>query len=294
MKKYKVEQQSSNLDLRVNFNKAKEDPDFLKLIKELDLSEDILMKYTTSLLEAAKEKKNCDSCKGLSECKNKVPGSYLAPIKNKNGIDFAYIDCEFKQKEQYKKNMSFYDLPIRLREASFSNVFTDDDTRVIIIKKMKAFYNSYMQKEKVKGIYLHGSFGSGKSYLIAALFNECAKKGVKSIMIHVPELVRSIKESFYTDYSERFELLKNVELLLLDDIGAEHLTPWARDEVLEPILQYRMDQELPTFFTSNLNPKELEKHFIISEDKLKAKRIIERIFEVAEPIKLASKNMRKI
>lgn len=294
MKKYKIDQETSNLDLRVNFNKAKEDPDFLKLIKDLDLSEEILMKYTSSLLESVNEKRNCKKCKGLSECKNEIQGSYIAPVKNKNGIDFVYIDCEYKQKEQYKKNVSFFDLPVRLKDASLSNIYTDDESRVVIIKKMMSFLKNYTNKEKTKGLYLYGSFGSGKSYLIAALFNELAKKGVKCVMVHVPELVRSIKDSFSTDYSERFDLLKNVDLLLLDDIGAEYLTPWSRDEVLEPILQYRMDQELPTFFTSNYDPKQLENHFMLSDDKMKAKRLIERVLEVSEPIKLASKNMRKI
>ncbi len=41
-------------------------------------------------------------------------------------------------------------------------------------------------------------------------------------------------------------------ILMLDDIGAEEITPWARDEVIGPLLHYRMVQELPTFFSSNL------------------------------------------
>ena len=47
-------------------------------------------------------------------------------------------------------------------------------------------------------------------------------------------------------------------MLLLDDIGAENTSNWSRDEVLGPILQYRMENHLPTFFTSNLTMDELE------------------------------------
>ena len=61
------------------------------------------------------------------------------------------------------------------------------------------------------------------------------------------------------------------------EIGAEHLTSWSRDEVLEPILQHRMDEELPTFFTSNYTVDELEKHFVVNDEKMKARRIIERV-----------------
>ena len=42
-------------------------------------------------------------------------------------------------------------------------------------------------------------------------------------------------------------MIKQIPLLLIDDIGAEKLTDWARDEILGSILQYRMDFKLPTF-----------------------------------------------
>ena len=105
----------------------------------------------------------------------------------------------------------------------------------------------------VKGCYLHGSFGCGKSYLVAALLNELAKKDVNVIMMYYPEMLRRLKESFngedtFANYMREFKM---VDILLIDDIGAETVTPWNRDEVLGTILQYRMDNNLKTFFTSN-------------------------------------------
>ena len=92
------------------------------------------------------------------------------------------------------------------------------------------------------------------------------------------------------------EYIKKVPLLLIDDIGAESTTPWSRDEILMPILQYRMDSSLPTFFTSNCTLKELESHFSNSKngiEEVKARRIIERIKQLTEEIKLVSDNLRK-
>lgn len=57
-----------------------------------------------------------------------------------------------------------------------------------------------------------------------------------------------------------------------------------------------MDNGLPTFFTSNLNLEELEEHLKTttnSTDKIKARRIIERIKQLTEPLELVSKNLRK-
>lgn len=293
MKKMTFDESSSQLDLKVKFKKALEDKYFYQICKSLDLSEEVLMRYTTTLQDAAVEFKNCSNCKGLEKCQNLIKGSLFKANKSNMGINFSYVKCALSLKDKYKDNVVYFDLPLKIKEASISNIYTDDKSRVEIIKKMKKFLDSYMKGEHPKGIYLYGSFGAGKSYLIAALFNEFAKKDIKSIMVHVPELLLSIKDSFDDDYSERFDAVKNTPLLLLDDIGAEHLTPWARDEVIEPILQYRMDQELPTFFTSNYSIKEIEKHFIVNDDKMKAKRIIERINQVSEPIELIGKNRRK-
>jgi len=96
-------------------------------------------------------------------------------------------------------------------------------------------------------------------------------------------------------YEERFEYIKKVPLLLIDDIGAENLSAWGRDEILGPILQYRMDEHLPTFFTSNLTLTELEDHLSVASgktDKVKARRIVERIKQLTVPLELIGKNRR--
>ena len=150
----------------------------------------------------------------------------------------------------------------------------------------------------MKGLYLTGNFGCGKTYLVSAALNELAKKNHQIAIIYYPEFLRSLKESFGDSetYNEKFRLAKNVEILLLDDIGAETMTEWSRDEVLGTILQYRMQEGLTTFFTSNLTIEELEEHFSTSArgiEKVKAKRIIERIKHLTIEMTLVSENKRE-
>ena len=125
-----------------------------------------------------------------------------------------------------------------------------------------------------------------------------AKQGKRVAIIYYPEFLRTLKESFGTDedFKHKFNYIKKVEYLLLDDIGAETLTEWSRDEILGTILQYRMEEKLPTFFTSNLTINELETHLATSTkqiDKVKAKRIIERIKQLTEEMTMISENKRK-
>ena len=281
--------------IKQNYIKALEDEAFRKLITQYKIDEEVGMKYTSRLMDSSKEHTNCSNCPSLAACSNSVRGFCLTPKQNKNTINFSYDMCKYLKKEEYRENVQVFDVAKDIKNASIKNIYTNDKNRIEIIKAIKNFINEYKKGPNPKGIYLHGSFGSGKTYLISALFNELAKSGTTSVIIHTPELLRSLKDSFSTDYSEKFYLLKHTPLLLLDDIGAEYLTAWGRDEVIEPILQYRMDEGLPTFFTSNFTILELEKHFTTASnsiDKVKARRIIERIKQLSVEIELISKNLR--
>ena len=289
MKKQSFEYNDMDLDLK--FEKAKDNKSFCFIAKSLDLPASTLKKYTSQLLDCSNEYDNCKNCKGIEFCKNEITGEMLKASKSGNGIDVSYVTCRYKQKDKYKENISIFDVPTSLRNANIKDIVLDGN-RKEVIKNIQKFYKDYLDGKKPKGLYLVGDFGTGKSYIIAALFNSLAKDGKQSVIVHVPELIREIKDSFDKDYSERFEILMNTELLLLDDIGAEYLTPWARDEVLEPILQHRMDENLTTFFTSNFDFKGLEKHFTINGEEVKAKRIMERIKYLSEEEKLICKNFR--
>ena len=281
----------------VNSNKT-----LKKIVSKLKLPDEYLMKYTSKLEECAQEIDNCSKCKGLDYCKNSYKGHILSPdILNENLV-FDEIPCKYylKNEEQnkYKKNIYLFEVPKEIKEASMKNIHLDDSERYDIIKWLKNFIDTYTPKKGTKGLYLTGNFGCGKTYLISACLNELAKKDHKIAIIYYPEFLRSLKESFgdNDEYNEKFNFIKKTELLLIDDIGAETMTEWSRDEVLGTILQYRMQEGLTTFFTSNLTIKDLEEHFSISSkgvEKVKAKRIIERIKQLTTEKMMVSANKRK-
>ena len=83
---------------------------------------------------------------------------------------------------------------------------------------------------------------------------------------------------------------------MMDDIGADAMSSWIRDEVFGVILQYRMQEQLPTFFSSNFTMNELEQHLAVTqrgdEEPLKAKRIMERIRYLTKEIEMTGRNRR--
>lgn len=285
-------------ELKKSYEEAKKDYDFSKLIDKLNLPDEVLMKYTSSLMNCAKEALNCKGCPGLFNCKNEIKGYVATPRVENNTIFIDYIACSYQQalNNESDKNVYKFDIPKEIANARMSEIFVDDKARIKIIEYLTDFIDNFKKNKNQKGLYLSGSFGTGKTYMIAAMFNEVAKVGVKSAIIYWPEFLRSLKGSFGTDFNEKFDYIKKVPLLLIDDIGAENVTSWSRDEILGPILQYRMLEELPTFFTSNFTIDQLESHFANTNggevEALKARRIIERIRYLAVELALVGKSRR--
>ena len=298
-----MEQLKTIKDLKENketlakeFNEAKKDEYFNKIVSKLKLKPEYLEKYTSLIEESSLEFRNCSNCKGILECKNKVTGfAYLPKIVEGNLI-FEYKPCRFKKsqlkKEKSLKNIKNFNTPDFLKDASISKIYKTDKNRFKVINWLLDFLDNYEKGNK--GLYLHGNFGCGKTYLIAATLNELSKSGYTSSVIFWPEFIRDM---FSDTFKENLDYVKKVDLLLIDDLGAEGVSSWNRDEILGTILQYRMQEELPTFITSNLNIKELEDHLSVTtsnkSEKVKAKRIIERVKQLTIDTEMLGHNNRK-
>ena len=195
-----------------------------------------------------------------------------------------------------KKRLKLINLPSSLKNVSFLDVYRDDVARLAVLNRMIKFVNDY--PENRKGLYLYGDFGVGKSFMVAALAHDLSeKRGVSSTLLHYPSFVIDVKNAIGDgNVKNLVDEIKQAEVLILDDIGAEQSTPWVRDEVLQVILQYRMQEDLPTFFTSNFNFEDLEKHFAKGKNRndetWEARRVMERIRYLAEETRLEGENRR--
>lgn len=277
---------------------ALKDPEFKSLVNRLELTDQVGCKYTSKLETSVKELHNCSNCKNLLECKNKVNGCVYYPNKEDNRLRFDYVACKYMKEKIIEDNhrSQVFEEPLAIKNAKMADIDKKDKNRLEVIKWVGNFYKAYQTNKEIKGLYLHGSFGSGKSFIVAALLNELAKNGANTVIIYYPEMLRRLKESFSDDFGELMRKIKTSDVLLIDDIGAESVTSWSRDEILGTILQYRMDSHLPTFLTSNLNISELESHLANTKNSVdipKAKRIIERIKQLTDDLELISENRRK-
>lgn len=116
--------------------------------------------------------------------------------------------------------------------------------------------------------------------------------------MHFPSFAVEMKQAIGQNTTgEKLEAVKKAPILMLDDIGADSMSSWIRDDVLGVILQYRMQEQLPTFFSSNFDMKQLgEEHLRMTQrgedEPLKAQRIMERVRYLSKEIKMIGENRR--
>ena len=269
-----------------------ENPFLNNFFIEHDLDSETIEKYLLDLMSFNKEKQACLQCKGLSECALTNRG--LEPhISYREGkVLYSYKECKFlrsaKRKESQMGHIDAMHLPSSVLKASLDDFdFERSENRQLIHNKMTTFITKFRNGEEVKGMYLHGKNNAGKTYCLSALATELMKHNIDVVIAYYPDLVREFKSRVSNNSLEEVvSKLKQVDVLMLDDIGGEGTSVWVRDEILGPILQYRLLDHKPTFFSSNYPITKLVSNhfakFTREADNLNAARIGVRISELTK------------
>ena len=288
---------------KINFNFQKvnreklvedlfENPFLNNFFIENDLDSEIVEKYLLDFMTYNTEKNRCLDCNGLNECQQDTKGLEPVIIYRESKVIYNYKECSFlahkKKQSASKDHIDAMHLPSSILEASFDDFdFTRGENKTEILNKMNTFITRYKMGENPKGMYLWGRNSVGKTYVLSALAKELIKNNINVVIAYYPDLVREFKSRIGDRTVEPLiSKLKQVEILMLDDIGGEGNSVWARDEILGPILQYRLLDNKPTFFSSNMPLKALiEEHFAkftTSKATLRAARIGTRIKSLVE------------
>ncbi|HFI0149836.1 TPA: primosomal protein DnaI [Streptococcus suis] len=272
-----------------------QDKEVADFIRQQGLNQDEISRSISKFYEFINERNKFQSQDDSYIAKGYQP----VLVMNQGYADVSYLETaelvELRKLEAIKDRIQLINLPASLKNVTIADLDRQDENRVGIMLAISDFVKRVGQDNK--GIYLYGTFGIGKSYLMAYLANLLSKTHLLSTtMLHYPTFVVDIKNAIKDgSVKERIDEVKTAQVLVLDDIGAEQHSSWIRDDVLQVILQYRMQENLPTFFTSNFSFADLERHFSAGksgDETWQAKRVMERIRFLAQEMHLQGVNRR--
>lgn len=260
------------------------------------------------LYQMSKEARHCNECPGLERCPNDMQGHYTTiTCSEVNGIwqvfDHKTACAKWSAYEQQlalrRKITSFY-----VDESMFNEKYDAvemvslDPSRQHAVQQILDYVASTIEHGlQKKGLYLMGDFGTGKTFLAGYLMQKLATAGYSGVIVYMPDFVEDAKALMLEPQKlkETISLMKDADLLVFDDIGAENLSPWVRDHVIGSILNHRMNRK-PTFYTSNHDLDALERHLSFThkdgEESHKGQRLMDRVRPFVEVVHVRGRNHR--
>ncbi|MDR3330187.1 MAG: ATP-binding protein [Mycoplasmataceae bacterium] len=267
------------------------------LVESLKLSDKEFKQFFGVIVKMIAEQKLCDETPNV--CSNVTAYHTRLIRSDKNKLEVVSVPCEKVQNmEQIKshyliRNFADTNLNVLLTPKSIGKLV--DPTKA----KLLEHYKKLAKQETIDhGIYVHGAMGIGKTYTSIALSNELALSGKTIAFVFVPDMVYELRQGFDKDSSSNGELvdkMKFADVLFLDDIGAEDTSVWFYNNYLLLILNYRMQNNKPTFFNSNLSLESfVRKLSELMHRSINADRLIERIRALTHNVefKLLGSNKR--
>jgi DNA replication protein DnaC len=160
-----------------------------------------------------------------------------------------------------KQTFDAFDISLFSDEKRGKNKLTFRENAKRVLDAAKGFSLDVVEGKGPSGLLFLGGVGSGKTYLAAALANDLVNRGVAVRFIVVPDFLDLIRDSFNDNSPYRESTLmqevKTAPVLVLDDLGAHNYTEWSV-KIIFAILNYRLNYELPTIVTTNLEQEQIE------------------------------------
>lgn len=256
--------------------------------KEHGLTDQELLFDDPLFREQASAEATCEACQGRVTCPLS-PAGFQPSLSWDDRVVQTYASCPFVTPTGAITLMNIHD-------EGFAGKLDINPARADFLKYRKTLLEQVKKARATAGLYLYGPYGTGKTYLLVRLSRELAHLGKSATVIYYPDFAREVFQAMKEGTLEReMRALKDQDVLVLDDIGAENNTAYIRDEILVPLLQARMNARRLTFMTSNLDLATLQAHFAATketEDVVKSARLVSWISSMMTVIKLEGEDHR--
>lgn len=179
------------------------------------------------------------------------PCSCMQQKKVENRFRFARMTRSLMQCRFEQFNLEYYDSP------------SNQSHRVNAHKAFTAAHEFVECCAAGLGLLFTGPVGSGKTFLAACIANALIERNKRVLFLVVPDLLDELRATYNNkgEFSEidLLDTAREIPILVLDDLGAHNYTEWTRNR-LYSIINFRLNEQLPTVITSNLSLEEMENY----------------------------------
>ena len=191
-------------------------------------------------------------------------------------------------------------LPIRLREQTFQKFSldwysptkrtplgdTERERAATVLNACKSFVAQVIEGQaEVAGLFLTGPSGLGKTFLCSSICHALAENNIVSLYIVFSDLISDMRASFQQSSGDTdlLAMARQTPVLILDDLGAEHVTEYAVSRLFD-IINFRRNERLPLVISSNLSLNDIERVY--------GTRLASRVLEACHPLPLYGTDIR--
>lgn len=280
------------------YQEIKDDKRIVDFLEKAQLDDKFLKANIQTFYDWIQTRNIADKCNLDEMCL--LDGGYYEDLFYDGILNKQLVPCKHTMykmsKDSYLNNYIVRHFPDSLADVTTEGILNPNEP-ITYLEKVAEIV-SYLEKPSGHGYYIYGEVGVGKTYLMSAITNVLAKAGKKIAFVHMPTLANDLKSMISRRESIDGLLykLKNVDVLVLDDIGSEGVSDWLRDDILLSILNYRMESNKTCFYTSNLSMDELFNYYSVNNKRainnLASQRLLERVRMTSKEINLVGKNRR--
>lgn len=260
-----------------------------------DLPAEEIKRHREEIADIERAQERCKGCTG-EVCKQ--PSQGMIPVVEVHDGRFCHAlrRCRHERTRLARLRISRLFASALIPRAYEGDTFAD--YTVTATNKDAVDAAHMMVADEIKGLFLHGEKGTGKTKLAAIIANERARAGKAVLFASVPDLMADIRRSFKDGTtSEAVQAVKNTPFLVLDDLGAEKMTEWVGEQLF-CIVNHRYNEMLPTVVTSNYNPTQIIRRMATVDrggnviDDTQGKRIMSRIYGMCERVEIKGADWR--
>ena len=203
---------------------------------------------------------------------------------------------DYDRREQERKHREFLDIVAKnrsiglpdssLRKHTFENDLGYNPKQMRMAKRYVQHWEEL--RKNATGLLLWGDVGTGKSFIAGCIANALLDKGVPVIMTNFARLLNKLTDMYAGDRNAYIDSFKRYPLMIIDDLGVERNSEFAREQVFS-VIDSRYRSELPMIVTTNLTLEELQ-----HPEDLSRSRIYDRVLERCLPIRVNDQNIREL